>query len=95
LAQKTKNMDLKVKLDDLKYHLYDTENFYTIDWLDLETIQYADKFKIIFKEKYNIYLDLLFIVLMGVEFMSERMECPSCPVSDNWFEEFELWLVNK
>lgn len=87
--------DLHIKLELLKDKQYDTENFYTIDWLDFETIKCANEFRIIFKEKYNIYIDLLFIVLIGIEFMSERMECPSCTVTEYWFKEFEQYLINK
>jgi hypothetical protein len=82
-------------LGEYKYLKYENENLYTIDWFDLETIEYLDKFKKRFKEKYEIILDLCFLVLAGIDFTDTHMSCGSCAITEKWFDSFEDFLMEK
>lgn len=88
-------MNLRQKIKELEYQQYDTENFYSVEWIDYKVITYAESFRKYFNEIYEIDLKLLFIILIGMEFMGERLDCTSCPVTEKWFEEFSLYIVNK
>jgi hypothetical protein len=88
-------MELKHKIEELKYNQYENENFYTVDWVDIETILLAESFRKLFLQNNGIRLDLIFIVLMGIDFMSDVLECPSCPVTQDYFKNFETYIIKK
>lgn len=88
-------MSLIQKIKELEYQQYDTENFYSVEWINYEVITYAESFRKYFKDTYEIDLKLLFIILIGMEFMGEKLDCISCPVTEKWFEKFSLYIVNR
>jgi hypothetical protein len=87
--------DFKYFIDFYKDQQYETENFYTIDWVDTETCLEMCKFADKINKKYDTLLSIPFLILAGMDFMSGRMDCPSCMITEDFFEEFEQFLVEK
>ena len=87
--------DFKNKILLLQEEQYETENLYTINWIDLDTIIQANKIREKLYEKYDVYLDLIFIVLIGMEYTPDFMGCNTCSIPEELFYSFEKWLIDK
>ena len=87
--------DFKYCIEFYKDEQFQNENFYTIDWVDVATCVEMGKFADNINKKYNCLLSVPFLLLAGMDFMSERMECNSCPVREEYFNEFEQFLTRK
>lgn len=87
--------DFKYFIEFYKDELYNEENFYRLDFVDTETCLEMCKFADKINKKYNTLLSITFLLLAGVNFMSVRMECPSCMITESYFEEFEQFLLRK
>lgn len=63
-------------------------NLYDMDWMS------ADYFKVIedFKEKYDLDMPLIFIAVLSIDFMNQRMDCASCEIDESYFEEFYTYI---
>ena len=89
------NKEFKFYIDFYKDDIFESENLYTIDWVDSDTCLEMCKFADKINSKYDSILSIPFLLLAGMEFMSEIMECNSCPVREKYFEEFEQFLIRK
>lgn len=73
------------------YWLGDSVNLWDLDWVDIMYLISLDNFSV----KFRVDLPVIFIAAAGIEFMNHRMECPSCEVREEYFQEFYSWMVNK
>lgn len=82
-------------LDDYSMRQYEEENLYTLDWVDKETLEEMIKFITFWEEKYGFSLNIVFLLLIGMDFMAYRLDCNSCPVREEYFLEFEQFILKK
>ena len=88
---------MKDYLNYKKYQDYLFEEYYIseLDWVDSESCREMCKFADKIEEKYQTVLNIPFLLFVGYEFMGEFFECPSCPIREEHFEEFEGFLIKK
>lgn len=72
----------------LKHYMADSINLYDMDWMSGEYFSKLGRFK----NAYNIDLSVIFIAAIGIEFMAERIDCLSCEVTGDYYEEFNTYI---
>ena len=87
--------DFKYYIDFYKNEQFENQNFSTIDWVDTDTCMEMCKFADTINKKYKCLLSIPFLLIAGMDFMSETIECSSCPVREKYFNEFEEFLIRK
>jgi len=74
-----------------KYHLSDSTDLSDLSWMGIEEFEILNKFK----DTYYPNMPLIYLAAASKEFMAYRLDCMSCPLREEYFKEFELYLIKE